>query len=236
MANEAQMTIIEHLEELRQRLMKCLIAVAITTALSFAFTSQIMRILIAPAGIKPVFLRPTEMFITYFRVALLAGTILAMPVIVYQTIQFIWPGLQHSERSYVRIVVPAATLSFVLGVLFTYFVLLPFALRYLVSFGGDLVEAKWAISEYISFVTTLLFWSGIIFETPLVIYFLARWRVVSPQFLSRNRKFAVLIIAVLAAVITPTPDPFNMGLVMLPLLLMYETGILLAKLAYRGRS
>ncbi|MBC7260434.1 MAG: twin-arginine translocase subunit TatC [Chloroflexi bacterium] len=236
MSNEAQMTIIEHLEELRQRLMKCLIAVAITTTFSFAFTSQIMRILIAPAGIKPVFLRPTEMFVTYFRVALLAGTILAMPVIVYQIIQFIWPGLQHSERSYLRIVVPAATFSFVLGVLFTYFVLLPFALRYLVSFGGDLVEAKWAIGEYISFVTTLLFWSGVIFETPLIIYFLARWRIVSPQFLSRNRKFAVLIIAVLAAVITPTPDPFNMGLVMLPLLLMYETGILLAKLAYRGRS
>ncbi len=236
MSNEAQMTIIEHLEELRQRLMKCLIAVTITTAFSFVFTSQIMRILIAPAGIKPVFLRPTEMFVTYFRVALLAGTVLAMPVIVYQAIQFIWPGLQHSERSYMRIVVPAATFSFVLGVLFTYFVLLPFALRYLVSFGGDLVEAKWAIGEYISFVTTLLFWSGVIFETPLIIYFLARWRIVSPQFLSRNRKFAVLIIAVLAAVITPTPDPFNMGLVMLPLLLMYETGILLAKLAYRGRS
>nr|MBC7244302.1 twin-arginine translocase subunit TatC [Chloroflexota bacterium] len=236
MANEVQMTIIEHLEELRQRLMKCLIAVAITTALSFAFTTQIMRILIAPAGIKPVFLRPTEMFVTYFRVALLAGSILAMPVIVYQTIQFVWPGLRNSERLYVRIIVPAATLSFILGVLFTYFVLLPFALRYLVSFGGDLVEAKWTIGEYISFVTTLLFWSGVIFETPLILYFLARLRIISPQFLSQNRKFAILIIAVLAAVITPTPDPFNMGLVMLPLLLMYEVGILLAKLAYRGRS
>lgn len=235
MANEAQMTIIEHLEELRQRLMKCLLAVAVTTALSFAFTSQIMRILIAPAGIKPVFLRPTEMFVTYFRVALLAGSILAMPVIVYQTVQFVWPGLRNSERAYLRIIVPAATLSFVLGVLFTYFVLLPFALRYLVSFGGDLVEAKWAIGEYISFVTTLLFWSGVIFETPLIMYFLARLRLISPQFLSRNRKFAIIIIAVLAAVITPTPDPFNMGLVMLPLLLMYEAGILLAKLAYRGR-
>ncbi|MBC7232414.1 MAG: twin-arginine translocase subunit TatC [Chloroflexi bacterium] len=236
MANEVQMTVIEHLEELRQRLLKCLIAVAVTTTLSFAFTTQIMRILIAPAGIKPVFLRPTEMFITYFRVALLSGSILAMPVIVYQVIQFIWPGLQSSERSYVRIIVPAATLSFILGVLFTYFVLLPFSLRYLVSFGGDLVEAKWAIGEYISFVTTLLFWSGVVFETPLIVYFLARWRIVSPQFLSRNRKFAVLLIAVIAAVITPTPDPFNMGLVMIPLLLMYEAGILLAKLAYRGRS
>jgi len=236
MSTEPQMTLMEHLEELRSRLMKSIIAVTVTTALSFAFTERIMRILIEPAGIKPIFLRPTEMFITYFKVALLAGVLLAMPALVYQLVQFVWPGLQGGERKYVRIIVPAATLSFVAGVLFTYFVLLPFSLRYLVSFGGDLVEAKWAIGEYISFVTTLLFWSGVIFETPLIMFFLARLGVVTPQFLSKNRKFAVLIIAVLAAVITPTPDPFNMGLVMLPLLFMYETGILLSRVAYRERK
>ena len=236
MTSEPQMTIIEHLEELRSRLMQSIIAVAITTALCFAFTESIMRVLIAPAGIKPVFLRPTEMFITYFKVALLSGVLLAMPVLVYQTVQFIWPGLQGGERRYLRIIVPGATFSFVVGVLFTYFIVLPFALRYLVSFGGNLVEAKWAIGEYISFVTTLLFWSGIVFETPLIMFFLARLGLVTPQFLSKNRKFAVIIIAVIAAVITPTPDPFNMGLVMIPLLLMYEIGILLAKVAYRERK
>jgi len=235
MAEERQMTIVEHLEELRTRLTKALIAVTVTTALSFTFTTQIMRVLIAPAGIKPVFLRPTEMFITYFRVALLTGVLLAMPVLVYQTVQFIWPGLKGGERSSVRLIVPGATFSFVAGVMFTYFVILPFALRYLVSFGGDLVEAKWAIGEYISFVTTLLFWSGVVFETPLVMFFLARLRVITPQFLSKNRKFAIVIIAIVSAVITPTPDPFNMGLVMIPLLLMYELSILLAKLAYRSR-
>lgn len=227
------MTIIEHLEELRTRLIRVLIALAIGTALSFAFTSQIMRVLIAPAGIKPIFLRPTEMFLTYFKVAMLAGVILAMPVIVYQLIKFAWPGLQRNERTYLGIIVPAATLSFIAGVLFTYLVLLPYALRYLVSFGGDLVQAQWAISEYITFVTTLLFWSGVVFETPLILFFLARLRIITPQVLSKNRKFAVVIIAVIAAVITPTPDPFNMGLVMVPLLLMYEIGILLARLAYR---
>jgi sec-independent protein translocase protein TatC len=235
-SSEPQMTIMEHLEELRSRLMKSIIAVVITTALSFAFTESIMRILIEPAGIKPVFLRPTEMFITYFKVALLAGIMLAMPMLIYQFVQYIWPGLQGGERKYVRVIVPAATLSFVIGVLFTYFIILPFSLRYLVSFGGNLVEAKWAIGEYISFVTTLLFWSGVIFETPLIMFFLARLGVITPQFLSKNRKFAIIIIAVLAAVITPTPDPFNMGLVMLPLLVMYEVGILLSKIAYRERK
>jgi sec-independent protein translocase protein TatC len=236
MTNEPQMTILEHLDELRSRLMKCIIAVAITTAFSFAFTQNIMRILIAPAGIKPVFLRPTEMFITYFQVALLAGAALAMPVLVYQALQYIWPGLQSGERRYLRIIVPGATFSFVVGVLFAYFLVLPFALHYLVSFGGNLVEAKWAIGEYISFVTTLLFWSGVIFETPLLMFFLARLGIVTPQFLSKNRKFAIIIIAIVAAVVTPTPDPFNMGLVMLPLLLMYEIGIVLAKVAYRERT
>ena len=233
-ANETQMTIIEHLEELRTRFIKALIALAIGTALSFSFTSQIIRILIAPAGIKPVFLRPTEMFVTYFRVAMLVGVILAMPIIVYQLVRFMWPGLKTHERKYLAIIVPGATLSFLAGVAFAYFVMLPYALRYLISFGGDLAEAKWAIGEYVTFVTTLLFWSGVVFETPLIIFFLARLRIITPQFLSKNRRFAILIIAVIAAVITPTPDPFNMGLVMFPLLLMYEIGILLARLAYRS--
>ncbi len=228
-----EMTIIEHLEELRSRLIKSLIALGIGAALAFAFTTPILRVLIAPAGVKPIFLRPTEMFLTYFKVSMLAGVILAMPVIVYQFMRFAWPGLAGQERKYLAFVVPAATISFVAGVSFTYFVMLPYALRYLVSFGGDLAEAQWAIGEYITFVTTLLFWSGVVFETPLIIFFLARMRIITPQFLTSNRKIAVVVIAVIAAVITPTPDPFNMGLVMLPLLLMYELGILLAKLAYR---
>jgi sec-independent protein translocase protein TatC len=236
MANEGQMSIMEHLEELRSRLLKSIIIVAITTGLSFAVTERLMAYLIAPAGIKPVFLRPTEMFVTYFKVALMAGAALAMPYLVYQLVQYIWPGLQGGERRYVRIIVPGATVSFVAGVAFTYYVALPFALRYLASFGGNLVEAQWAIGEYISFVTTLLFWSGVIFETPLLMFFLSRLGIVTPKFLSTNRRFAIIIIAVVAAVITPTPDPFNMGIVMLPLLAMYEIGIVLAKIAYRERQ
>ena len=233
MTAEGEMTIFSHLEELRDRLIKSLLALAIGTAMAFAFTTPIMRFLIAPAGITPVFLRPTEMFLTYFRVSMLAGVMLAMPLIVYQFMRFAWPGLAGSERKYLVFVVPAATVSFVAGVAFTYYVMLPYALRYLISFGSDLAEAKWAIGDYITFVTTLLFWSGMVFETPLIIFFLARLRIVTPELLSKNRRIAVVIIAVIAAVITPTPDPFNMGLVMLPLLLMYELGILLAKLAYR---
>jgi len=109
--------------------------------------------------------------------------------------------------------------------------MLPFALRYLLSFGGNIAEAKWAIGEYISFVTKLLFWVGVTFETPLLVFFLAKLGVVTPEMLARYRKYAIVAIAVLAAVITPTPDPFNMMVVMVPLLILYEIGVLLAKLA-----
>lgn len=229
---EAKMTIIEHLEELRGRLIKSVIALVITTLFSLIFTQRILQILIAPAGgIKPIFLRPTEMFITYMKVALLSGAALAMPVIVYQFIRFVLPALKPGEKRYLIIIIPGATLSFLLGLAFAYFAMLPFALRYLLTFGGDLVEAKWAIAEYISFVTTLLFWVGVVFETPLLIFFLAKIGVITPQMLSRYRKYAILAIAVIAAVITPTPDPFNMMVVMVPLLILYEVGVLLAKLA-----
>ena len=226
------MTIIEHLEELRSRLIKSIIALVITTLFSLFFTRRILQILIAPAGdIKPIFLRPTEMFITYMKVALLSGVALAMPVIVYQLIRFVLPALMPQERRYLTIIIPGATLSFLVGLAFAYFAMLPFALRYLLSFGGDLVEAKLAIAEYITFVTTLLFWAGAVFETPLLVFFLAKIGVITPQMLSRYRKYAILAIAVIAAIITPTPDPFNMMVVMVPLIVLYEIGVLLAKLA-----
>ncbi|MBC7263564.1 MAG: twin-arginine translocase subunit TatC [Chloroflexi bacterium] len=231
MANESRMTILEHLSELRARLIICVVTLVLTTFISFAFTDRILRLLIAPAGIKPIFLRPTEMFVTYFRVALLAGMVLAMPVIVYQVLRFTLPALKPNERRYVFLAIPTASVFFVIGILFAQFILLPFALRYLLTFGGDIAEARWAIGEYVSFVTTLLFWSGVIFETPLLLFFLTKLGVVSTAFLSENRKYALLASAVLAAIITPTPDPFNMLLVMVPLCLMYEAGVLLSRFA-----
>jgi len=232
MAEEKEMTVVEHLEELRERLLKSAIALAGTTLLSLLFASRFLKMLIAPAGdIKPIFLRPTEGLILYMRVAFVSGVALAMPVILYQAIRFILPGLKADERRHLYILLPGATLLFLLGVAFAYFAMLPFALRYLLKFGSDIAEAKWAVGEYVSFVTNLMFWMGVVFETPLLVFFLAKLGIVTPKMLSRSRKYAVLATAVLAAVITPTPDPFNMLLLMAPLLLLYEFGILLARLA-----
>ena len=232
MAEEKQASIIEHLEELRGRLVKSAIALTVTTLFSFLFAKQFLQLLVAPmGGTLPVSSSPTTNIVVFTKVALISGVTLAMPALVYQLISFIAPGLTRQEKKYLFIILPGATLSFVVGVAFAYFVMLPTTIPFLKGFLGDIIQPNWFVDRYISFVTSLLFWIGLSFETPLLIFFLAKLGIVTSEALSRNRKYAVLVIAVLSAVITPTPDPFNMVLVMAPLILLYEIGILLAKLA-----
>lgn len=232
MTEEGKLTIIEHLEELRGRLMKSAIALTVTTLFSFIFAKQFLQLLIAPMGeTPPVSLSPTTNIVVFAKVALISGVALAMPVLVFQLISFIAPGLTRQEKRYLYLILPGATISFVVGVAFAYFAMLPRTIPFLKGFLSDVIQPSWSIDKYISFITFLLFWVGVSFETPLVIFFLAKLGIVTAASLSRYRKYAILVIAVLAAVITPTPDPFNMIFVMLPLIVLYEIGILLAKLA-----
>ncbi|MCD6554342.1 MAG: twin-arginine translocase subunit TatC [Chloroflexi bacterium] len=237
MTDEQGMSILEHLAELRTRLLRALIALGLCTLLSFAFARPLMRFLIAPMGDNPpVALTPTEAISTFMKVALIAGVTLAMPVIVYQMMRFVTPGLTPREKRYLFVVVPGATLSFVVGVAFAYFVMLPAAVPFLQNFLSDIVRQQWAIGKYIAFVTALIFWVGVSFEAPLLIFFLAKLRIVSARMLWRNFRYAIIAIAILAAVITPTPDPFNMALVMGPLIVLYLVGVVLAWVARRGEK
>jgi sec-independent protein translocase protein TatC len=232
----SKMTILEHLTELRQRLIKAVLALLIGTVISLAFTQQFLTLLIRPMGANhPIALRPTESIMVYFKVALICGLVLAMPVIVYQLIRFILPGLTDDEKKYLKVVIPGAAGLFALGVAFASFIMIPFAINYLQSFLADIITPTFSIDNYISFVTTLMFWVGIIFETPLIIAFLARVGLVTPQVLSGYRRYAIVVIALIAAVITPTPDPVNMALVMVPLIVLYEVGVILAKILYKPR-
>jgi sec-independent protein translocase protein TatC len=232
MAEDRQLTIIEHLEELRDRLIKSVIALTVTTLLSFVFARKFLEILIAPMGeTPPVSASPTTTIVVFTKVALISGVALAMPVLVYQLIRFIAPGLTPQEKRYLYAILPGATVSFVAGAAFAYFVMLPAAIPFLKGFLSDIIQPNWFIDRYISFITSLLFWIGVSFETPLLMFFLAKIGIITPAVLSRYRKYAILVIAVIAAVITPTVDPFNMLLVMGPLILLYEIGILLARLA-----
>jgi len=225
------MGVLEHIDEFRGRLIKAAIALAITSLLTSVFAGDIIKFLIQPYGAKLQTLGPTENVITYFRVALLSGAALAMPVIIYQLLAFAIPGLTRAERRWIILGMPFATLLFVVGILFAWYVMVPAAVDFLANFRSDLFLNEWTAREYISFVVSVAFWIGLSFQTPLVIFILAKVGLVTPGFLARNWRFAVVIVAVIAAIITPTVDPFNMALLMLPLLGLYGLSIVLAMLA-----
>jgi sec-independent protein translocase protein TatC len=231
-AELASMPLMSHLKELRDRLIKIFIALGITTAISFVFARQVFEILMVPLGdARLQALRPTETLGNYMKVSLLCGLILAMPIIVYHIGRFIMPGLTKDEKKYLILLVPGATICFLAGVAFAYFIMLPASIGFLQTFMADLIEQQWTVGDYLSFVTSLLFWIGVSFELPLFVYFLAKLDIVDSSMLMRNFKYAIVVIALLAAVITPTVDPLNMLLVMGPLIILYLLGVLLAKIA-----
>lgn len=226
------MSLLEHLEELRQRLLKAVIALLIGAVLGTLVTAPVLRLLVAPLGDQvPLAISPTEAPAVFFKVAIVIGLVVAMPVIMYQIFQFARPGLEPQERRYVIIGAPAASLSFAAGVVFAAAVLLPAALPFLQGFLFGIVEQRYSIERYVSFVANILLWAGLVFETPLVMYFLAKLGVVTPQGFAKARRVVIIGAAAGAAVITPTTDPVNMLLVMVPFMLLYELGILLARLA-----
>jgi len=226
------MTILEHLEELRRRLVIVGIATGICFVLAAVFlTWPVMDFLTRPAGMKLFALSPTETFSTYMKVALATGAGLAMPVIVLQTLLFVLPALHPHERKYVFLAVPSITVAFALGVLFGLLVVVPAAVRFLVGFGGEVIDPLWSVAEYLGFVTTFLFWLGVAFETPLFMFFLAKLGVVDARRLAHFRRYALVGAFVAGALITPTPDPFNQTVVAIPIYLLYELGVVFARFA-----
>jgi len=226
-----------HMEELRQRLLKAVIVLVFATGASLVFVKRGLELLLIPMGDnRPVALHPTESIVVYFRIALMMGLVLAMPVVVYQVLAFFVPALTRSERRVLLTSVFGVGIFFALGVAFAGGVMLPLAIGYLQGFMDELVQPNYSIDGYISFVTTVMISSGVVFETPLVLALVARMGLVTSKQLAKGRRFALVAIAIIAAVITPTPDMFNMLLVMAPLLVLYELGIVLAWFAGRARQ
>ena len=232
MSEEARMSILDHLAELRDRLMKAVIALAVGVVAGTFVAPRLLRLLVAPLGDQvPIAIAPTEAPAVFFKVSLVIGLVLAMPVIVYQIFRFVAPGLRPQERRYIFIGAPVAALSFAAGVVFASLVLIPAAMPFLRGFLAGIVEQRYSINNYISFVSTVLLWAGLVFETPLVMFFLAKLGVATPKGFAKARRVVVIGAAAGAAVITPTTDPVNMLLIMGPFLLLYELGILLARFA-----
>jgi sec-independent protein translocase protein TatC len=231
-----EMNIWGHLNELRKRLFYSVAALIVGVIIGFIFGDQLLEWVAHPIGglENLLSIQVTENISVYFRVTMLAGFIIALPFILIQIMLFISPGLTSKERKWVLWAIPIATLLFLGGAVFAYFVMLPTALPFLVEFPGPDVLPKW--KDYVNFVTNLIFWIGLSFETPLVMYLLAKLGIIDAKGLAKQWRIAIIIIAVIAAVATPTPDPINMAILMAPLFGLYLLGILLAALAKKEKK
>jgi len=224
----------EHLEELRRRLAVTGVVFLISVIVASVFSPDLLEVLRVPAGdIDLIFIRPPEMFMAYFNVVVTAGILVTLPVALYEILLFIGPAFESdSEKKGMRLfrwlAFPAVLILFASGVVFAYLVLLPVALEYFATFGGDAATAQWTISAYLKFVLNILIGLGAAFEMPLFILLLARFGIVTSDTLRRGWRIAFVVTAIIAAVITPTPDPLNMSLVWLPLFGLYLLGVLLA--------
>ena len=234
---EQKLTILSHLVEFRNRLIKSVIAIAIATGICFIFYQWLFYILILPAeGINLIYIEMTEMIGTIMRVCLFGGIVLAMPYLVYHGIVFISPALTTREKKYVYLILPWIALMFIVGVTFGYFILIPPATKFLITFGSDIATPQIKVGNYVSIVTRLLLSIGLVFEMPVITTFLARIGILKPQWLADKRKVAIVSAFILAAIITPTFDPINQSLVAVPLVVLYEVSIWLAKLVHRKRD
>ncbi len=227
--------VLVHIDALRKHIFRALIFIAITTSFSFIYTAKIVDFLAKPVGglSKLVAIDVTEPIGVFMRVALLSGFTLALPYVIFELWLFVAPGLRKSARFRSLATIPVATFLFFIGMAFAYFVLLPVGIPWLTQVMGIRTEVR--PSSYVQFVTSVLFWIGITFEFPLIIYFLALVGIVKGKALASQWRIAIIVIAVLAAAITPTVDPVNMSLVMLPMMVLYFISVGLAYLAEGSR-
>ncbi len=242
------MSILSHLNELRIRVTHAMVGLLVTTAIALFFTQTLLQVvsqpycegLVLPNSVPDedcaqqlITLSPTENIEIYFKLALTAGAMLAMPWFLLQAWKFIEPGLHRHEKKYVYVFVPAASLLFLAGAAFSWFILLPAAINFLANFMSDIITSQWRLAEYVDFVRDFVFWLGVSFEMPLVFYFLARFGIVSSQALKEQWRFAIVGIAIMAAIITPSVDPVTMLLTMAPLTVLYIFSIFLSIIGYR---
>jgi sec-independent protein translocase protein TatC len=230
-----------HLEELRKRLIVCAIAIGVGFAISYAFSKQLFSFLILPlTKVLPpdsrlIFTNLPEMFITYIKVSLVAGIIVAIPVIFYEVWMFLVPALYQNEKRYLVPFVASSSILFILGALFGYLVVFPYGFKFFMSFATEDIQALPSVKQYFSFATRLLLAFGLVFEMPMVVLFLTKIGLVTPDAMKRFRKFAILGSFILSAILTP-PDVATQIMMAFPLIILYELSIFLSKLVKRGES
>lgn len=228
---DKKLTVIEHLEELRSRIIKSIIFIIIASIFSYAFVDSIFNFIVKPVG-SLVFITPAEAFITNIKIAVFGGVCLSSPFVLYEIWRFLSTGLGEKEKRFALLFGLFSFFLFILGGFLGFFVIVPIGIRFLLSFSTDFVKPMISVAKYVSFVGGLTFVFALIFQLPLVILFLTKAGILTPQYLSKNRKYAIVIIFIVAAILTP-PDVISQCLMAIPLLVLYEVSIFLSKLVHR---
>lgn len=223
--NTSQRTFSQHLEELRKRIIFCVVTVVLASIFSYCFIGKLLPFITRPVG-RLVFIQPQEAFVAYLKLALICGVFISLPVLIYQLFGFISAGLTSEEKRYIIFYGPVGFLFFLLGAGFAYLIVVPYGLRFLLEFGKGYLQPMISVSSYISFLGIMLLAFGVIFELPIAIVLLTKIGAVNPGMLRRNRRYVLLAIFIIAAILTP-PDIFTQLMLALPLLLLYEFSILL---------
>lgn len=234
---ESEMTFLEHLEELRWRLIYSLIGVVVATIICAVFIDFLVDvILLKPAkdaGVPLQNLRPFGQIFMYFQVALIGGIVLSIPNLFYQIWKFIAPALRHSERKHILSIVIYSSFCFIVGIIFAYFVMLPMTMGFAAKFGTKTISNNFAIDEYMSIIISVMLAAGFVFELPMISFFLSKLGILTPKFMRKYRKHAIVIIMVLAAFLTPGTDPVSQLVLAVPLVLLYEISIFISKLSQK---
>jgi sec-independent protein translocase protein TatC len=240
-SSDEKQPFLSHLEELRKRLIVSAIGVGCAFFVAYFFKEDLFKLLIIPLkdvmpqGDRLIFTNLPEMFITYLKVSLIAGILVSTPLIFYELWMFIAPGLYQHEQRFVIPFVICSSFLFTAGALFGYFIVFPFGFKFLMGYTNEYVKALPSVREYFSFSTKLLFAFGLVFEMPVVVFFLAKMGLVTPQAMRRKRKYAILMAFVVGAVLTP-PDVLTQVMMALPLLVLYEVSIFVSKFAAKKKK
>ncbi len=232
-----RMSLLDHLQALRDVIMICVIAVLVTSVAAFAYVDLFLSIVVKPATdlhIKLIYTGVTEGIFFKLHIALVFGAMAASPILLWQFWRFLVPALYPTERRYIARLVPISIVLFLGGVVFAYFTVLRFMLTFLTRISSEFTGLI-TISNYLAFVEHLLIPFGLLFEYPLLVYFLSKIGILTPELLVRYRKYSIVGVFILAAILTPSPDPLTMLVVACPMLILYEAGIIVARIVFRKK-
>lgn len=225
--------LVQHLNEFRSIIIKSVVFIFIVSCLLYNFVDVILAVLAKPAG-KLIFITPQELFLTNIKIALWGGAFLSSPFVLYEIWKFVSIGLKPDEKKYILIFGPLSFIFFFLGSIFGYFVIVPIGMKFLLGFATDLITPMITVNNYITFIGGLVFAFGAVFELPLIILFLTKIGLVTPEFLAKKRRHAIVLIFIVAAILTP-PDVITQCLMALPLLALYEIGVIFSKVSYQKK-